>query len=407
MLQNWEVLFRRYIEKKCTPEEEQMVEDWLATTGTYTDQKKAIWQILEQHHQSGTDPELKQKLSKNFEAIMQSIEADEREQSHSTNRFWYRASAAAAIIIIVISSIVFVLLQNKTIPAGEIAQKDIHQSKKDIAPGGDKAILTLGDGKKIVLEETGNGNVASEGSVNISKSGNRVAYGGEDNESASIYNTLSTPVGGQYHLVLSDGSDVWLNSASSIRFPVAFKGNERKVEVTGEVYFEVASAYSGTGKKKSFIVDVKKGDEPIRSIEVLGTHFNINAYDDEPSLNTTLLEGSIKLKDNGTAHTLNPGQQASSGQSGTTISNDADLKQAVAWKDGYFYFKDNSIEQVMKQMSRWYNVRVEYKGKEIQELFIAEIPRNVSISKFLKILELTGWVKFEINEKTIVVTANN
>jgi ferric-dicitrate binding protein FerR (iron transport regulator) len=265
--------------------------------------------------------------------------------------------------------------------------------KNDILPGGNKALLTLADGSTIILDSAQNGTLSNQGNIKIIKlDDGQLAY---DKSAVSgstevLYNTISTPKGGQYQLTLSDGSKVWLNAASSLRFPATFSGNERKVELTGEGYFEVAHNPS-----KPFIV-TKNNVE----IKVLGTHFNVNAYDDEDVIKTTLLEGSVKVTKGNKSTLITPGEQAIVSNSSTTtfsinVKKDVDLDEAIAWKNGKFIFQDADIKSIMRQLEHWYDVSVIYDDKEVtNEEFVGSISRNVNISQILQMLEKTGAVKF-------------
>jgi ferric-dicitrate binding protein FerR (iron transport regulator) len=241
--------------------------------------------------------------------------------------FWKRLAAVAAIVLLIGTGIWFGLIRTPKTDLVTNTPKTTLTNTKDIEPGGNKAILTLGDNSTIVLDNAANGQLAQEGSskVNKTKDGELKYESSIGNRQSSItYNTLSTPRGGQYQLVLPDGSKVWLNAAASIKFPTAFAGNERRVEITGEVYFEVAK-----DPKKPFKVTIPGG----AAVEVLGTHFNINAYPDETSVKTTLLEGSVKVsqsaKDAEHAVVLKPGEQAvlAAADSRLTIDHSPDLDQ--------------------------------------------------------------------------------
>ncbi len=266
--------------------------------------------------------------------------------------------------------------------------------KNDLPPGGDKALLTLADGSVIFLDDAKNGPLTQQGNTKVIKLDGKINYISTDAAANEIvYNSISTPRGGQYQIILPDGSGVWLNSTSSIRFPTTFAGKSRTVEITGEAYFEVAK-----NKEMPFIVKVNKAE-----IQVLGTHFNVMAYSDESLLKTTLLEGSVQfIKDNKTS-ILTPGQQAQlSGDGRVKVVSDIDVKKVIAWKNGVFNFEGADIATVLRQISRWYDVEVVY-NKKVDDLFYAEIPRNTRLSDFLKALELTGTVHFEIDGKKIIV----
>jgi ferric-dicitrate binding protein FerR (iron transport regulator) len=290
-------------------------------------------------------------------------------------------------------AIVIFKLQQKS---NQSELKDIaNHSQKDIAPGQSIAILTLANGSKITLDSLKNGKIAMQGNSLVSKSGTGINYSTNDSLDNSLieYNTLTTPRGGQYHITLSDGTQVWLNAASSIRYPAAFKGNERRVDITGEAYFEVA-------KNKAMPFKVSIGS---LYIEVLGTHFNINSYTDEQVIATTLLEGSIKITNSHCSSMLKPGQQAQIQKNGEIkLVDGINTAETIAWKNGFFSFHETSIEPLMRQASRWYNVDVKYEGK-VTDHFNADINRDVSISKLLHLLELTGRVHFQLKDNTIIV----
>ena len=297
----------------------------------------------------------------------------------------------------------------------------------DIPAGGDRAILTLADGRTITLDSAANGNIAQQSGAQIIKLANgQIVYDLKGSTSTEVmWNNLSTPRGGQYQVALPDGTKVWLNAASSITFPAAFTGNKREVKIQGEVYFEVAK-----NKQKPFIVNIDGG----AAVQVLGTSFNINSYVDEGSVKTTLLEGSIRVSANNTTTAgassdqqrnlsktngviLNPGQQAmifvessainKSGQQPNNIGDiivksDVDLDQALAWKNGIFNFNGADLKTVMRQLERWYDIKVQYKGSKFNEIFQGEMYRNVNLSDVLEMLNKMG-VKFELEGKNLIV----
>jgi len=269
-----------------------------------------------------------------------------------------------------------------------------NQSIAQIKPGGDKAILTLADGRTINLDSAANGNLANQAGVQIRKlASGQIAYeiSSTQNEKV-VWNTITTPKGGQYQLTLPDGTKVWLNAASSLRFPTAFTGKERRVEITGEGYFEVEH-----NAEKPFYVSVGKTE-----VKVLGTHFNVMAYDDEEAKQITLLEGSVLVSQASNNAKLIPGQQAKVAAD-INVTNDVDLEQVVAWKNGAFVFGESmSMEEVMRQIARWYDVDVVFRHK-ISGHIGGSVSRNANISEVLKILELTGAVKFEIDGRKVIV----
>lgn len=307
------------------------------------------------------------------------------------NKTWWWAAAG---LLLLISSLTFLFINQKQ-DTGQAITTVHEQLKNDLAPGGNKAVLTLSDGSSIVLDTVQNGTLALQGNTEILKSDNgQLAYNSSKSPTPEmLYNTLTTPTGGQYKLVLPDGTTVWLNAASSIRYPTAFTGTERIVTLTGEAYFEVAK-----NAAMPFKVEVNELD-----VEVLGTHFNINAYGDEPDIKTTLLEGSVKLSNNNANRLLQPGQQGRLNKSGAiAIIENANTEEAVAWKNGLFQFDDADIKTVMRQIARWYDVEVEFKGNINAGKFVGAIPRNSNVSEVFKILELSN-VHFKLDGKKIIV----
>jgi len=275
----------------------------------------------------------------------------------------------------------------------------------DAAPGGNRATVTLGDGKTVRLDEAQAGVVGTQGNTRLVKSTDaQLSYeapGSMDNAGGAgggagetvQYNILETPRGGQYKLVLPDGTKVWLNAATSLRYPTAFAGKDRVVELNGEAYFEVAADAA-----KPFRVEVKGGQR----VEVLGTHFNIMSYTDEPVAKTTLLEGSVRVRREAKAAVLRPGQQARLGGDGSLVVVNVDIEEAMAWKNGMFRFEEADIQQVMRQLGRWYDLDVVYLHGVPKDQFGGEMYRNVNLSKTLKILEASG-VHFSIEGKKLLV----
>jgi transmembrane sensor len=305
---------------------------------------------------------------------------------------WPRIIAAAAILIIV-SIGTFFYLNYIDKP---ISKQEISNIKNDISPGGNIATLTLADGRKISLTDAENGQLAEQSGIKIHKTADgQLVYevshleGGTTERSLPAvemtYNTIETPPGGQYQVNLPDGSKVWLNSASSLRYPVKFTGTERRVEISGEAYFEVAH-----NSKMPFKVINNS-----QTVEVLGTHFNIMAYPDESSTNTTLLEGSVKIIKENKSKIISPGQQTRVMNGNIAVLN-VDVNEAVAWKDGFFMFKNEDIQSIMRQISRWYNLEVQYQGTIPKKFFGVKISRSRNVSEVLEVLESTGSIHFKI-----------
>jgi ferric-dicitrate binding protein FerR (iron transport regulator) len=282
--------------------------------------------------------------------------------------------------------------------------KTLAHQQKDILPGNNKATLTLANGSKIILDDAKQGKIASQKNVIINKNKNgEVIYKatptdqiatGQTPAEAIAMNTLTTPRGGQYEVVLPDATRVWLNAASSLKYPTAFTGNERRVELTGEAYFEVSK-----DARKPFFVKTTN-----QTVAVLGTHFNINSYADEAATKTTLLEGSVKVTGNTNQLTvkLKPGQQAVNTVTAIDIKQDADIDEAVAWKNGNFLFRNTDLRTIMRQLSRWYDVDVEYQGNVAQKHYRGRISRNVPVSEIFQILKTSG-INFTINGGKIIV----
>ncbi|OZA59073.1 MAG: hypothetical protein B7X75_04395 [Sphingobacteriales bacterium 39-40-5] len=302
----------------------------------------------------------------------------------------------------VITEPIMVPPSTKVSPISEIETKPV-VVVNDIEAGENKAILTLGDGSKIILDDAKNGILANQGGNSVLKAAEgEVIYSflseikdplAEDENAPVIYNTIETPKGGKFQIKLPDGSKVWLNAASSLRFPTVFNGSKRQVELIGEAYFEVSP-----DKSKIFEVNTRN-----QVVQVLGTHFNINAYLDEPTVNTTLLEGSVRVSDLRTniSQLLKPGEQSQLSEQMEVI-NLKNTNEAVAWKEGYFQFDEADIKTVMRQIERWYDVSVVYEGDLPNYRFGGEIERNLSLLQVLKVLEKTK-VHFRLEGREVIV----
>lgn len=317
------------------------------------------------------------------------------EKIHGFRR-WY--SVAAAVLLMALSTTAWFLFSHPTNPHNVLVKEKLPPAvnKNDVAPGSEGAVLTLADGSVIVLDSAADGKLAKQGNTNILKSGAGVQYvapGGANNNMLA-YNTIATPRRRQFQLVLEDGTKVWLNAESSIRFPAAFDNKERHVDITGEVYFEVAK-----NANRPFTVSVKG-----MQVQVLGTHFNINAYNDEPAINTTLLEGSVKVINNKRITMLAPGQQAQLGDNGAiSLVKNVNTGQIVAWKNELFSFRDTDIKNLMRQISRWYDVQIVMPENITGVTFNGKISRKSNLSDVLKMLELTDEVAFTIEGNKVIV----
>ncbi len=292
---------------------------------------------------------------------------------------------AAAVLIGVIFLGSHLYNKKPTLPNQQIAA--VH----DLAPGGKHAVLTLGNGTTILLDTLKTGKIKVSDNMELTKDSTDLSYSKTDKAGKSelVYNILRTPAGGEYQVVLSDGTKVWLNASSSLRYPESFSDSIRKVEMTGEGYFEVAKDAA-----QPFII--LTGENEVR---VLGTHFNVNSYADNKETVVTLVEGAVRLNH---TKTLKPGDEGTIDQTGKIRVGTADLETALAWKDRQFIFKMMPLSDVMKQVANWYDARIIYQDN-ITEHFNARIPRDVPVSKLLHLLEATGQVHFKIEDRTITV----
>lgn len=314
---------------------------------------------------------------------------------------WHRWAAAAAVILLIGSGSYFWI--HADFQETRKSNIILSSSKKDVPPGGNRATLTLANGKKVILDNVHNGQLAIQGKSKVMKvDSGLLSYNSQltaHNAQSTIvqYNTLTTPRGGQYRLNLPDGTKVWLNAASSITFPTAFTGNKREVEVTGETYFEVAE-----NTAMPFVV--KKGDV---EVQVLGTDFNLNAYEGETTTKVTLLEGSVRITQKSTNETqlLKPGEQAEIIRDRRMrLMKDVNMDEVIAWKNNLFWFDNDNIQNVVKTLSRWYNVEIDIRGN-IPDKFTGSVPMNFPLSKVVGMLQKTGRIQYKIvNDRKIIIS---
>jgi len=366
-------LVEKYLNGNASPEEIDAIENYYA-------------------HFSG-DPDVSDNLN---EDEINTLKASIRQKidthiDRATMPFYRKRSfQAAASILLFLMIGLLVAGRLKKQPAKFQAQK------YDLAPGGNKATLTLANGSTIDLDRMKNGVLATQPGTHITKQNEQLAYDpSADNSTLTevSYNTLTTPRGGQYQLTLADGTKVWLNAASSLKYPTTFTGNERVVELTGEAYFEVVH-----NAKQPFKVKTVN-----QLIEDIGTRFDVNSYLDEDASKTTLVEGSVKIIGAKAETMIKPGQQYLINDNGTSeVKNDVDVDEVTAWKSGMFQFNNADIKTIMRQISRWYNVDVEYRGQVPASTYHGRISRNSNASAVLKILEISG-INFTIEGRKIIV----
>lgn len=367
-------LIKKYNAGECSPEETALVQEWYLQTGDsglelsfaeIENAKSTVW--------------LKIKLK----------------QETKKRKIFLQRVAAAACLAIGLAAVLYLTLPVKN-------QVQLVNEVHDAAPGGNKARLTLADGSVIDLESAEKGQLVDQGGISISKTADgQLVYvdkGGDGTESQPAgTNTITTPRGGQYQVILPDGTKVWLNAASSLKYASVFTRGERRVVLQGEAYFEVAK-----DKLRPFRVETDK-----QTVEVLGTHFNINAYPDEDVVKTTLSEGSVLLSNVSGSVRLRPGEQGQSGgkQSKIAVLKDIDVDREMAWKSDLFAFDNDDLKTIMRQLSRWYDLDIVYQGNPGGEKYIGEIPRSSKLSEVLRILELNH-VYIDAKGKVLTVTGS-
>lgn len=383
-------LINKYLSNQATADEEKLLFDYYDTL-----QKNELkWDELLLGDETVAKTEL-------YSKILQEIKA--RESAPKRIVFlrsrWFVAASIA--LFLVASSLLALYLRHNN--SSLLTKNNAQYFKHTVAPGGNKALLTLANGSKITLDDAATGQLAKQSGVTITKAANgKLIYTIENAPSNSTglaqqaYNTIETPRGGQYQVNLPDGSKVWLNAGSSLRFPTNFTGNIRSVELAGEAYFEVAK-----NTQKPFRVISNN-----QVVEVLGTHFNISSYIDDSSVKTTLLEGSVKVlstKSN-QSKLLKPGQQSNINYSDNSIDvQTVDTEEVVAWKNGYFLFVDEDLKSIMSKLARWYNVDVEYTGNVDNLRFGGMVSRSRDLAQALKIIEQTGNVKTKIEGRRVTI----
>ena len=413
-------LIEKFLEEQLPPEEEKELNEWLAEA----EENRIFFQQITD--KSILREKLKIYQSTNSDAIwqktVQKIDGGKLVNLYPEKKVYrisYTKIAAAAAVILLISAGTWYYF-------GQPVQKQTAKTENNnntalpvsnlIIPGSTKAILTLADGSTIDLNGVQNGALAKQGQTQVTKNDGRLIYNREPNvdgpqNSQSVYNTVTTPKGGEYHITLPDGSKVWLNAASSLRFPIAFAGNERIVELTGEAYFEVnpqdqkVTTTTQRNTKTPFIVKITTPSGNLNEVEVLGTHFNVMAYAEENAVKTTLVEGKVKVTSGNSYQTIKPGEQAKLKDGGITVKN-VDASEVVSWTKGYIPVGGPDLDYTMRQIGRWYDVNIIYKGKKPETSFEGKLSRTASIKGVIELLNANN-IKAVLNEKdrTIVITS--
>ena len=389
------IILKYVRDRSLSPEEAARLGEWLAVS---EDRMELIERMK-------TDPdwvqtELRRMEQVNTERIWTKFETHLKPTpfiplTHTRRRWWTYAVAASVIGITCAGGVWMWYSRNHPNPTPETISAAV---AADVKPGGNKAVLTLADGRKIDLGTTANGLVADQGTTKVSKlSDGQLSYNkpvGEKPPSIA-YNILSTPKAGQFALLLPDGTHVWLNNASTLRYPVAFTGLDRNVELAGEAYFEVAKDAA-----HPFKVEVQNG----ATVQVVGTSFNIMAYPDEPTEHTTLIDGSVRVTEKNQSALLKPAEQTAVDAHGTLhVTPDVDVQEVIAWKNGFFHFDNTNLQSTMRQLARWYDIYVDIQGQFPDQAFTGRIQRDLPLKDVLKGLE-SDQIHFKLEGRKLIVT---
>jgi transmembrane sensor len=416
-------LIEKFLEEDISPEEVRELNEWLAEAEhndlffrQITD-KNVLREKLKIYASTDSEAIWQKTLQKMDGGKLVALYPEKK-----IFRIPYGKIAAAAAIILLISGSTWYYLGKSSYKQTAKTENNESGTKSRIVPGSNKATLTLGDGSMIALNTVQNGNVADQGHMQISKTDGRLIYNRKpDSDDAQtgqgLYNTITTPRGGEYQITLPDGSKVWLNAASSLRFPIAFAGNERIVELTGEAYFEVnPQNQHGTSKdlavqkgkiaKTPFIVKINTPAGNRNEVEVLGTHFNVMAYSDEGSIKTTLVEGKVKVTSGNSFQTIRPGEQAKL-KEGTISVQNVDADDVIGWTTGFIPVGGPDIDYTMRQIARWYDVNIKYQdNKKPTVSFEGKLPRAASIDNIIKLLNANNIkARLSENDRTIIVSS--
>lgn len=381
-------LIEGHLKGTLTPEEGEELDDWI----TESDENLELFEKLTD--EDNIEIAMQQYLQAEKEKVeaLAGVKNQIRHQGSIIKKIW-PYFIAASIILTVVSFYLF-----KPDNKGKNIEKPIAQNtgNTNVNAGSDKAVLTLSDGRAIILDSTNTGLLANEGNISIKKGvKGEIVYDGTDNAMQSNYNTIAVPRGGQYSIMLEDGTKVWLNAESFMKFPAGFAASTREVELKGEAYFEVAK-----NPDRPFKVKIISPYGEAGSVEVLGTQFNINSYGDEGVVKTTLVEGSVRVEKDGKSKILSPGEQALMANDITVVK--ANVNEATAWKEGKFLFRDATVRSIGEQIKRWYDVDVAYQG-DISQHFNMEASRDIPLAKLLNGLEGTAQVQFNLEGKKLII----
>ncbi|WP_160714029.1 FecR domain-containing protein [Chitinophaga solisilvae] len=380
---NQEELIKRYLDGQCTPEEAIALYEQLQASGS----QRALLAVMQAEfgRLMSAPQEISPAISNRIETrLLQEIGRGRVVSLRARyRRIW---AVAAGLLVLIIASGILIFLNKKSVtapPADMLA---------DVAPGSNKAMLTLADGSVVTLDSSGH-QIIQQGQTKVQQVNGQLQYDAVHKEAAIGYNVLAVPRGGQFNVVLPDGSHIWLNSASSLKYPTAFSGNIRQVELQGQGYFEISP-----DSRQPFVVKVNDME-----VQVLGTHFDIMAYNDENETRTTLIQGAVKVKQGRAEKVLKPGQQvAVDNSTGAFSVVDADIQEVTAWKTGFFEFDNTDMNTIVRQLSRWYDIEIDNRAATSGRRFGGRISRNLPLSDILHMLESNG-ATFKLEGRKLTV----
>jgi transmembrane sensor len=397
-------IIRKYTRQETSTEEQALLDNWIARSEEnkkFFDeliQKESLQAGLMAYHEFEANKEV---------AGNKMMEMTFPEEGIVRRMGWnWRRIVAAAAIVLFVATGVLLLLRGRDKKTAPVAQTEKKKITIDKAPGKDGAILTLANGEKLILDNAANGLISQQGKTEVLKKDGVLSYSPKAGRAPGevLYNTLSTPRGRQFQLRLPDGSRLWLNAASSVRYPTEFASTARVIEIiNGEAYLEIATVVSKAGHEKVPFI-VKAND---MQIEVLGTEFNVKAYKEEANINTTLIQGKVKITRGSSVALLTPGKQAIIATTGRSwairVIENADTEEAIAWKNGLIAANRATIKEALMQISRWYDIDLVFKNEIKEEDIRIRVPRTASLASVLKIFELSSRMRFEVEGNKLIV----